>query len=241
MDLVSVARVARRRWQVVVAGVAATCIAVIVLLVMPPTYEATSVLVLLAPSTPPPATSPTGSVPAAINPYQAFDSSIAVTAGLMATQLTQPGVVDRLARRGATPDYTVTTDPDSGGPTVTITAKDRNADTALRTTRLVSTEFRRQLAASQVAAGAPKGSLISASVVTAPTHADRLVSGRNRALVAVLAIGLVISICAALAVDTLLTHYARQYAERNPAPPPPRRGAKATHPARASARTGSRG
>lgn len=241
MDLVSVARVARRRWQVVVVGLVLTCVGVAALLVMPPTYEATSVLVLLAPSTPPPATSPTGSVPAAVNPYQAFDSSIAVTAGLMATQLTQPGVVDRLVRRGASPDYTVTTDPDTGGPTVTITAKDRKPGTALATTRLVSTEFRRQLAASQIAAGAPKGSLISASVVVTPSRADPLVSGRNRALVAVLAIGLAISICAALAVDTLLMHRARKQAERNPAPPPPRRRSKDTHAARASARTGSRG
>lgn len=201
MDLVKIMQVAWRRWYVVAVGIVVTAIGGLAVLSMPPTYEATSVLVLLPPNTPPAVATPTAGEPAPINPYQAFDGSITITAELMSTQLTQPSVVDALVQAGATPDYTVATDPETGGPTVTITAKTRSASQAIATTRLVSEEFRRRLTERQRAAGAPADSLITASAVVTPAHADKLVSGRNRALVAVAAVGAVISIVAALVVD----------------------------------------
>jgi hypothetical protein len=117
-------------------------------------------------------------------------------------------------RRGASPDYTVATDPDTGGPTVTITAKAPTGRQALLTTGLVSSEFRRQLAARQADAGAPASSLITASPVVTPTAADRLVSGRIRALVAVIGVGAVLSICLALGAETLALGSERRRADQ---------------------------
>lgn len=203
MDLVSTARIVRRRWHVVLIGLGLTLAGVATVLAMPPTYQSTSVLVLLAPNTPPAVTPASGIVPRPVNPYQAFDGSITITAQLMSTQLTQPGVVDTLVGKGASPDYTVEPDLETGGPTVTITAKASSPEQARLTTRLVSAEFRRQLTARQTAAGAPAESLISASTVVAPTPADQLISGRIRALVAVLAVGAVLSLGMALAADAI--------------------------------------
>lgn len=204
MDVVSTARVVRRRWYAALIGLVCTLAGCAVVLSMAPTYEASSVLVLLAPNTPPAAApTPGAATPGPVNPYQAFDSSITVTADLMSTQVMQPKVVDALVRRGASPDYTVATDPDTGGPTVTITAKASTPDQALVTARLVSDEFRRQLTVRQSDAGAPANSLITASAVVTPTTADRLVSSRIRALVAVIAVGMALSICLALGAEAV--------------------------------------
>jgi capsular polysaccharide biosynthesis protein len=219
MDLVSTARIVRRRWYAAVVGVVCTLIGTAVVLTMAPTYEATSVLVLLAPNTPSAATTTPGAAPAPVNPYQAFDSSITITADLMSTQVMQPRVVDELVRRGASPDYTVATDPDTGGPTVTITAEAATGQQAVATTRLVSAEFRRQLTERQAQAGAPRSSLITASPVVTPTSADRLVSGRIRALVAVLGVGMVLSIGLALVAEAVALGLERRRTRR--APPAP--------------------
>jgi hypothetical protein len=214
MDLVKTARIVRRRWYAALLGLVCTLAGVGFVVTMAPTYEATSVLVLLAPNTPPAVATPPGATAAPVNPYQAFDSSITVTADLMSTQVMQPKVVDSLVRRGASPDYTVATDPDTGGPTVTITAKAPTGRQALLTTGLVSSEFRRQLAARQADAGAPASSLITASPVVTPTAADRLVSGRIRALVAVIGVGAVLSICLALGAETLALGSERRRADQ---------------------------
>lgn len=206
MDLVNVAKIAWRRWYAVLVGVVLTAAGAGLVLTLPPTYEATSVLVLLAPNTPAPGAIPTGEDAPddpTVNPYQAFDGSITVTAELMSTEMTQPRVVADLVARGASPDYQVTTDPDTGGPTVTITTRAGSAAEALKSTRLVTSEFHRQLEARQLTAGAPTGSLITASEVVDAVQADQLVSGRIRALVAVLAVGTVASIVLALAVDAI--------------------------------------
>lgn len=203
MDLVSASRIIRRRWYAAAIGLLCTLAASAIVLSMAPTYEATSVLVLLAPNTPAAASATPGAAPAPVNPYQAFDSSITFTANLMGTQVMQPKVVDTLVLRGASPDYTVATDPSTGGPTVRITAKASTGHQALATTRLVSAEFRRQLTERQADAGAPASSLITASAVVTPTTADRLVSGRIRALVAVIGVGVVLSICLALGAEAL--------------------------------------
>lgn len=214
MDLVSTARIVRRRWYAMVVGLVCTLVAAAFVATMAPTYEATSVLVLLAPNTPSAAATTPGATPEPVNPYQAFDSSITITADLMSTQVMQPKVVDALVRRGASSDYTVATDPDTGGPTVTITAKAPTGHQALVTTRLVSAEFRRQLTERQAEAGAPASSLITASAVVTPTSADRLVSGRVRALVAVLGVGLVVSICLALVAEAVALALERRRARQ---------------------------
>lgn len=203
MDLVKTARIIRRRWYAVLIGVLCTLGGVAFVVTMPPIYEATSVLVLLAPNTPATVTTGPGAAAGPVNPYQAFDSSITITATLMGTQVMQPTVVDALVRQGASPDFTVATDPNTGGPTVTITAKASTPSQALITTRLVTDEFRRQLNQRQAEAGAPESSMITASPVVTPSTANRLVSGRIRALVAVLAVGMVVSICLALAAESM--------------------------------------
>lgn len=212
MDLVKTARIVRRRWYMVMIGALFTLIGAAVVLMLPPTYEASSILVLLAPTSPTATASPTDGTPAPVNPYQAFDSSITITANLMSTQVTQPQIVDAMVAKGASPDYTVGTDPTTGGPTVTITAQAPTPSQALLTTHLVADEFRRQLTARQKGAGAPSRSLITASPVVTPTNADRLVAGRIRALVAIFGVGAVASVCLALAAEAIADQRRRKQA-----------------------------
>ncbi len=219
MDLVNAARIVRRRWYAVLAGVVLTLVGAGVVWSLPPTYEATSVLVLLAPNTPPPVEPGSGLEPEPVNPYQAFDSSIVVTADLMSTRVTQPEVVDALVRRGASPDYTVGRNLDSASPIVTITARAKTPDQATGTARLVTTEFRTQLLEQQTAAGAPERALITTSSVVTPTRADELVSGRVRALVAVIGVGTVLSICLGLLAEAIATSRQRRHDHREPVEP----------------------
>jgi hypothetical protein len=202
MDIVRAAQLVRRRWPAAAAGLLATVIGVAVLTQMPPKYQAKAVVVLLAPST---TTAGSGPEPelVRVNPYRVFDDSLRITAEVLSTQLTQPEVVAPLVARGASPQFSVEVDP-SGGPTVTITADSPDAAKAIKTVALVRAELAAKLASRQTSAGAPPGGLISVADVVTPTSASKLVSGRVRALVATIGLGIVGSLGLALLADVIL-------------------------------------
>jgi hypothetical protein len=212
MDIVRAAQLVRRRWQAVAAGLVVTVIGVAVVTQMPPKYQAKAVVVLLAPSTTTAGTGPTPE-PVRVNPYRVFDDSLRITAEVLSTQLAQPEVVTALVARGASPHFSVEVDP-SGGPTVTITADSPDAGRAIETVALVRTELAAKLASRQTSAGAPPGALISVADVITPTSASKLVSGRVRALVATIGLGIVGSLCLALLTDVILAERDKRRARR---------------------------
>ncbi|HVX19517.1 MAG TPA: hypothetical protein VHA73_15960 [Acidimicrobiales bacterium] len=208
MDLWRVGRTLRRRWYLTALGVGLTVIvAAVTLASTPPVYEAKSVIVLLGPSRPP-ADTPTVDtgkplVAGAVNPYRTFDGSITTTAQVMSEVMKQPEVVAALRRQGASGDFAVDSDA-TGGPTVTISGRASSAGKALHTSRLVVAEFRIELAHRQAAAGAPDNTLISASDVVVPHGATLLTKTRNRALAAIVTLGLAATVGLVVIADSLV-------------------------------------
>jgi hypothetical protein len=200
MDLWKTLRILVRRWPVVLvmfaltaAGLAATLRAV------PPTYEERSSLLLLIP----PFSGPVGQREPA-NPYLSFGGSLTTTAQIMVSAMNQDTTVtDALKRDGARAAFQVLPDPFGESPSLTIVVTDKDPKMVSLTVGKVLDATKKELASRQEAAGAPSSLWIVAKQVIAPGKPRLLRSGQLRAGAAVGALGLVLTILAAMAVEGL--------------------------------------
>lgn len=189
--------VVARRWYVVVPGLALTVAAAVgVGTLVPPTYQATGAVLFLAEPTVTGKDRPT-------NPYLNFGPPLAATADVVAQLITADPAKAELAAAGGTGKYAVGLSSSSPAPMLSVVATDADPGVAVRTMRLVVERVQRQLADIQQQAGAPPGTLITATVITASEKAERLGGSRLRAMAGVGGLGLVASLFAAFLVESL--------------------------------------
>jgi capsular polysaccharide biosynthesis protein len=204
MDLWKTLRILVRRWPVVLvmcavtaAGLAASFRAV------PPTYTANSTLLLLMP----PWSGADGDREPT-NPYLSFGGSLVTTAQVMVAAMNQDSMVEALQREGARAAFEVQPDPWGESPTLTIVASDKDPNKASVTLGKVVEATKRELASRQETAGAPKELRILAQQVIAPGTPSLVRSAQMRAAAAVGALGLVLTILLAVAVEGFIRNRA---------------------------------
>lgn len=207
MDFVSALLVLGRHWLALVNGLVLTAAASFSMLVaIPPTYQATSSVVLLVPAQ-------KGATEAGqLNPYLGFGSSLGIVAQLTARRMNDLSVAERLYAQGATGDYLVDIVP-GDAPMLSVTATSTSEDEALRTAKLVDQAVTKELRDSQVSLGAPSNLLIQTKPVTTATQAVLKRGSQMRAIAAVLVLGVAGTIFAAFTLEGLRVRRERRRAD----------------------------
>ncbi|HTC68572.1 MAG TPA: hypothetical protein VK662_03310 [Acidothermaceae bacterium] len=161
MSLRDVLRTLVRRWYLVLpALIIAVTVAFEVFLVVPPTYRVQARLLLL------PSAASSGPVAGAGNPYLSLSAGLGQTAQVIALAVTDPKSVAALSKLGADASFNIGIDAAAAAPILVATASSVNAANAEKTLSLVVQQVRAQLQNAQAAAGAPKNTFISLSVLT---------------------------------------------------------------------------
>jgi hypothetical protein len=151
--------VLRRRWKVSVPALLfAVGVALAAFNVAAPSYESRAD-VLFLPST----ESPDSDTP--INPYMGLGPTLGSTADVITRVVTDPRIVRQLAAKGGTAAYQVLPDQTTSAPVLLVTSRDPSAPVAARTTKIVVEQMQQMLRDQQEAAGAPRGTWVSANVL----------------------------------------------------------------------------
>lgn len=188
-----------RRWYVALpAAVVSLGLAFAVFQSVPPKYESTGSVVLLAPSGGSGASSDRGPN----NPLLSFDGSLTTASTAITQVLLSPEVADELYKQGATAGFEVG-DGQLGGPFINVVATGSSPDEARRTVELVLQRARDELREREVTYRAPPGTFIQVDNLVEPTAAKRLVGGKLRAGGAALALGLAASLSAAFVIESI--------------------------------------
>jgi hypothetical protein len=167
-------RLVVRRWYLVVAAALIAAVAGVAgYMATPPKYEAKATMLLL-----PSAASIGGSGPT--NPYLALGGGLAMTADVLALEVTDAPVVQSLSNKGYRAAYTVAPDATVTAPVLTVTATDPNQAMAARTLDAVTRTIGQRLLQDQVAAKAPKNSYVSVHTLVQSPEPTALVKGPIR-------------------------------------------------------------
>lgn len=198
MDFLTAVKVVVRRWYVVlpVMLVSAVITAGVVQNV-PPAYQSAGSVLLASPGMAREDGAP------AINPFANIDYSSSVVAGIVAQLMESKEVRERLVEAGADPDYIVGTPTGSNAPVLGIESTAATAELSVQTVQIVMTGIQQELETRQRDAGGPPHTWIRAIVLTTPTEADVVVSGKIRALAALAALGLVAAVSLAFLVESI--------------------------------------
>jgi capsular polysaccharide biosynthesis protein len=213
---VNLLSIARKIWRYKLATLPVILLtlfgAAYVVAVKEPVYEASSSYVLINPPAPPTpeeiARDPTLGRVNSDNPYARFsDQSVVVE--VLASAMASESAPRALLKAGADSRYTVTPDSDSGigysSPILLITAQGGSPQAAVRTAKLVGNEITRQLDRMQQVQDVDSQYRITAQPVDPPDGARLRPSGQLRALVAVLALGVVLLFVFVSVADALTT------------------------------------
>jgi hypothetical protein len=213
MDLVSTLGVLARRWYAAVPVlVVALAAAALVPTRVPPTYRSTASVLFVHASTPGPAPAP------AVNPYLIFDQALVVTAGVVAASLNDATAVEGLRRGGANADFTLIPQV-SRSPIIDLVVTDEDAATVLRTTDTVLAAIDSTLKSRQAEAGAPAQTFIRPVVVSRTVTPMVETANRTRAMAAVGALGIVLSVGTAFLAEARAARVRSAPAPSDPARP----------------------
>lgn len=184
-----------RRWYALLLGLVLTAGGVAAGAVWTPTqYQATGqVIFLLA----------TDSTSEQVNPYLNLQSGLTTTASLVATDMMTRDVARGLVGSGYTADYVVGLVP-ATGPLLVISANDTDADSAVATRDAVIAAVAQRLEVVQANVSAPRGQFIRALPINVADHAEPLAGSKARALIAMLAIGLIFAFTLPFLLDRWL-------------------------------------
>ena len=198
MDLVTMLRVLRRRWIVVVAMTAVTIAATAAVLDSAPKgYRATGEVLLLLPST-----TRTGSgTTTTVNPYLQLGGSLSAAGDVVARALESSESARALREQGALGSWEIQLAP--GSPVLHVEGIGPTPAEASRTVQVVMTAIEDTLEQRQLDAGAPAHQLIQVQVVSAPDRAVRVLSTTLRPVVAVVAAGVLVKLGTAYLVEAL--------------------------------------
>jgi hypothetical protein len=183
VDVLSVVRLARRWWYLVLPMLFVTAgLALLVAQSVPVTYQAKGSVLFEPPA--PTAVDKNGN---AVAPANKFGNEV-FAAQIMATVMNDTSVKDTLKKQGAS-DYVVGQTNDQI-PLLDITAEGDSQAQVLQTIKLVADGISAQLVSQQTASAADPASFITTRPLLATDRADSLYGGRVRAGFAVGALGL---------------------------------------------------
>lgn len=197
MFLYSLGQGLLRRWYCVLAGVLMTAVAgLLTMVVVPSTYQATSTAVLLPPAS---------LVGADGNPYLymgGLDQVLTVlTVRLNSTEVTEPTLqgLDKAS-------FTVEKDPTTPGPIMLITATGDSQQNAMRLMEKVVQIVPDNLVLMQDQLRIPAFSRVEVMTVVQDESAELLLKDQLRLLLAVVAVGLALTVLATAVLDRGLTN-----------------------------------
>lgn len=198
-----------RRWYVIVIGlVLAGGTAWVAVAVVPTQYQASAnTIFLLSPNA-------TG-VETPSNPYLILDSTLTVTAELVAGIVTSAEVKDEMAVDGFTSEYSVAVSPERAAPVLFVTATDIDPLTVVNTVYEATRRIELELARIQEDAGSPTNQAIESFSFSASDEAEALEGSALRTLLAIGVFGVMATILAAFGVDRL-DAYRRQRVHEDP-------------------------
>lgn len=209
MDFWTAIRLLRRRWLVVVVGLALTAgLAAAAFVYVKPKYLVSADYLLIVPDQ----TILIENREVQINPYLNFSGGLSVTAEALVQNLNGQAVAERVVRSGGSGTFEAQGFA-GAAPIITLLVEADTSDAALRTIDSYSDQLKAELAGRQASAGAPKKQFIVASPLRVPIEAEVANSSRVRALAAVLAIGFVLSIFAAFLIESRAVERERRRAE----------------------------
>ncbi|MEV5412352.1 hypothetical protein AB0K60_26410 [Thermopolyspora sp. NPDC052614] len=238
MDFWGTVLVLFRRWYISLPAFALSVAAAFgVYSTIPVVYVSNAVLVLTTPTT--------GGTVAAdprirstlINPMLNFEHGLSVSASILIAALGTPDVARDLGvSEGGDTEYQVTNGSSNleslaTGPLVFVEANSTSPEKASQMVRRVIQRARLELDIRQKAVNAPKGTYISMSEAVPPTTPRPQQGRRMRATAAALGTGLIASLTATFAVESLLGRRRRSRSlAHGPALPGPRPPAPAQSP-----------
>jgi len=176
------------RHKALTAVLAVLCLAAAAatFLLVPAQYESKSQILLVPPVT------QTDKGPT--NPFLEFNGAVFQTASVLALSVTDQASVDAVAAAGGSPTYLVAPSlGDNAGPVLIVTATGASPEKVRKTVDLVRVDMHATLEQLQRASGAPASTWISQVVLVDSTEATRLFQTPVRATLAVLAVGLLVS------------------------------------------------
>jgi hypothetical protein len=179
-----------RHWKAVLpAALVVIAVSLTVAMKVGIEYQATGTLLMVAPN--PPSATAAGATGPRQNPYNAFSSSLAITADIMSRIRTKDdATIQQMQAAGATAKYDVGTGVDGPGPIVQIIATGKTPEQTLRTVAVISKGIQDELAARQKETGAPTDTWIQANPLTMPEQATLMLASPLRAFLAMAALGL---------------------------------------------------
>jgi hypothetical protein len=203
LDLRALAKLVGRHWLAVFLVLVLTGAAVTaVVRAVEPIHRASGSLLLLGPNQRAvPLTEEEGAPSTAPfhNPYTGFDRSLDTTAVVLAGVLSHDAVLDRLRAGDLSDDISV--EVAQGGPILAVDAEDPDASRAIATVEALFAAASQELDRRQEAVGAPSELRIRTEVLTTPDRAERLNVDRNRAIAAMVVLGLAAAVGTAMVVD----------------------------------------
>lgn len=185
-------RVLKTRWRIVSLAIAVSIAAgVLTGLNIAPTYETSTSLLFLSPST---VTASDGNGSARrVNPYVNFTQDLAVAADIVRARVSGESAADSLRSAGLEGVYKIEPTPEALAPMLTVTLTAASPGAAAKGAGLVSDEIRAELRRQQEAAGAPTTSLITATVIAPPHKPTPVRKQQDQA--ALLATALTVVLC----------------------------------------------
>ena len=183
----------RRRWYFVLVGVLITLgLAAGAAKMFPATYSGQAVVVLLPPRS-----------ADAANPYLAIGGSEGVVPALTAA-MTDSKTVLNLEASGVSRKFTIGPDLAAGGPLVLVTTEEATPAEAIASLNTVLDRVSVVLNTLQADAGAPASSRVTADVIARDAKAQTVRKTQIRAVIAVVAAGLALTVLLTAALDGLL-------------------------------------
>lgn len=205
-------RAMRKRWYVLIPGLAVTVLAaVLAMRVVPPTLQATGSVLLISPSV---EMGANGDPATPTNPYLNFGAPLGATAEVVSAAVTSDRTAKELKRNGATGTYQVAIDPNSSAPILSVEATADDNARALATLKAVIIEIHDQLQAIQADAGAPANQYIKTEVVTSSQEATPV----HGSLIRVLAVIVLLGVLGSCGAVVLVEGISRGRTRRNQAP-----------------------
>jgi capsular polysaccharide biosynthesis protein len=207
MDLLDSLRALSRRWVITLPLLLLTLGSVVAAyMVLPATYQSTASVVLLS--------SEIGSKEAGGNPYLAFDSSLSVTADVVARRMMDEGTVKEFQAQGFKSEYKIAISPESDRPILEVEVSGHNRSDTQRTLDAVVARIRPTLESIQ--SKTAFNARIRLSGVSKMTTPEETISDKLRLLIMLLASGIIVTVAVPLFVDSSIS---RRRAARRPAPP----------------------
>lgn len=227
MELTVVAKALLRRWYVVLLGLLVTAGLVYVAQdKVPPTYDAAATVLLL-----PPQASLEGA-----NPLLAL-GGLEQPADLVVATLASEAARSQFAEQHPTAEYDIVVDPLSRGPLIIVTTHDPSEAGAMAALATLLAEIPTTLDTLQDEVDAPQDSRLTSMHLTVDAQATKVNKDMLRAVIAALAVGLVLTLVAAVAFDSL-ANQRRAHRESAASRPSAEQPGEATSRRRERARAG---